>query len=230
MEEVKLKHMRQYAYSQGNTESASSRDISPFLVALGGVVAGLTIAGLIWLARITLADHMNFTAMATADVIQPDKFRNTAGTIAQLNERVEALNHTVSSLEAKLTRVMEITDAISSDNEKHAGSSHQVLSESDEHDSESDSSRVGMSRDIHGVPETREPFVVTHTIKTRVNLRPTTSLNSKPIAVLKVGTEVQYIRESDGWDYVMTQSHGKGWCSSEYLSPVLARKQRTSAN
>ena len=98
MEEVKLKHMRQYAYSQGNTESASSRDNSPFLIALGGVVAGLTIAGLIWLARVTLADHMNFTAVATTDVIQPDRLRKSTGAIAQLNERVEALNQTIPSI------------------------------------------------------------------------------------------------------------------------------------
>jgi hypothetical protein len=230
MEEVKKKHMRQHAYSQGNTESASSRDNSPLLIALGGVVAGLTIAGLVWLARTTIADHIDFTAATTADIIQPGEFRKSTETIAELNERVEALNHTVGTLEAKLTRVMEITDAISSDNENHAGSSPQDLSESDEHDSENNSSRVSVSRTVRGVPETREPFVATHMVKAKLNLRPTTSLDSKPIAVLKAGTEVQYIRESDGWDYVMTQSNVKGWCSSEYLSPVLPREQRTSAN
>jgi len=230
IEEVKQKHMRQYAYSHGNIESASSRDNSRFLTALGGVVAGLAIAGLFWLARTSLTDHMDFTAVATPDVIQADKFRRSTGTIAQLNERIEALNHTVSSLEAKLTRVREITDAISRDNENRAGSSHQALSESDEHDFESDSGRVSMSRDVREVPETSEPFVATHTVKAKLNLRPTASLDSKPIAVLNVGTKVQYLRESDGWDYVMTQSHGKGWCSSEYLSHVLPGEQRTSAN
>jgi len=230
MEEVRQRHKRLHPYSQSNTEPASSKDPSRYLIALGGVVAGLTIAGLFWLARTTLTDHMDFTAVTIADVIQPDRLRRSTGAIAQLNERVESLNHTVGTLEAKLTRVMVITDAISSDNENHAGSSPQSLSESDEHDSESDSSRVSVSRDVRGAPETSEPFVATHTVKAKLNLRPTTSLDSKPIAVLKVGTEVQYIRESDGWDYVMTQFHGKGWCSSKYLSPVLPREQRTSTN
>jgi hypothetical protein len=65
-------------------------------------------------------------------------------------------------------------------------------------------------------------FVPTHTVNTRLNLRPSTSLDEAPIALLEVGTMVKYIDEENGWYYVDTALHGKGWCASEYLSPLQA--------
>ena len=67
-------------------------------------------------------------------------------------------------------------------------------------------------------------FIPTHTVRAKLNLRPSASLDTTPIAVLKVGSEVEYIREADGWYYVNTQLHGKGWCSSEYLSSLSPHK------
>jgi hypothetical protein len=63
-------------------------------------------------------------------------------------------------------------------------------------------------------------FAPTHTVKTRLNLRPSTSLDEAPIALLDAGTKVRYIDEEDGWYYVDTALHGQGWCASEYLSPL----------
>jgi hypothetical protein len=75
-------------------------------------------------------------------------------------------------------------------------------------------------RSAHITSEAVKVFVPTHTVRAKLNLRPSASLDTTPIAVLKVGSEVEYIREANGWYYVNTQSHGKGWCSSEYLSSL----------
>jgi uncharacterized protein YgiM (DUF1202 family) len=77
-----------------------------------------------------------------------------------------------------------------------------------------------VSRAVQTATETGEAFFPSHTVKAKVNLRPSASLHTTPIAVLNVGTEVEYISKSDGWYYVNTLTHGKGWCSSEYLSPL----------
>ncbi len=79
-------------------------------------------------------------------------------------------------------------------------------------------------RSAHMTSEAVKAFVPTHTVRAKLNLRPSASLDTTPIAVLKVGSEVEYIREADGWYYVNTQFHGKGWCSSEYLSSLSPHK------
>jgi uncharacterized protein YgiM (DUF1202 family) len=69
-------------------------------------------------------------------------------------------------------------------------------------------------------PEAKQAFSPTHAVQSRLNLRPAATLDSKPIAVLQVGSKVEYISEADGWYYVNTVPHGKGWCASEYLAPL----------
>ena len=78
---------------------------------------------------------------------------------------------------------------------------------------------LNASRVVHMTPETEKAFIPTHTVKAKLNIRSSSSLNATPIAVLEAGSEVEYISEADGWYYVNTQFRGKGWCSSDYLSP-----------
>jgi len=80
------------------------------------------------------------------------------------------------------------------------------------------------SRSAQMTSKAVKAFIPTHTVRAKLNLRPSASLDTTPIAVLKVGSEVEYIREADGWYYVNTQLHGKGWCSSEYLSSLSPHK------
>jgi len=75
-------------------------------------------------------------------------------------------------------------------------------------------------------PEAVKAFVPTHTVRANLNLRPSPSLNTRPIAVLKAGSEVEYIKENDDWYYVNTQLHGEGWCSSKYLSSLSPPKNK----
>jgi uncharacterized protein YgiM (DUF1202 family) len=76
------------------------------------------------------------------------------------------------------------------------------------------------------IPEAVKAFVPTHTVRANLNLRPSPSLNTEPITVLKAGSEVEYIKEDDGWYYVNTQLHGKGWCSSKYLTSLSPPKNK----
>jgi len=71
-------------------------------------------------------------------------------------------------------------------------------------------------------------FTPTHIVKSRLNLRRSASSKAMSIAVMEAGSKVHYMRESDGWYYVNAPSYGKGWCSSEYLSPL--NQQYASVN
>ncbi|NOR39927.1 MAG: SH3 domain-containing protein [Gammaproteobacteria bacterium] len=73
---------------------------------------------------------------------------------------------------------------------------------------------------VQAINETDREFTPTHTVKARLNLRPSASLSTMPITVLKVGAQVEYISEIDDWYYVNTEFNGKGWCSSNYLSSL----------
>jgi hypothetical protein len=103
---------------------------------------------------------------------------------------------------------------------KHISTSKQHIPESADAELAFDTKKPNDSKALHMTPEAVKGFVPTHTIKDRLNLRPSSSFDSTPIAVLKAGSEVEYIKEADGWYYVDTPLHGKGWCSSEYLSPL----------
>jgi uncharacterized protein YgiM (DUF1202 family) len=74
--------------------------------------------------------------------------------------------------------------------------------------------------------EAVKAFVPTHTARANLNLRPSPSLNTRPIAVLKSGSMVEYLKEDGGWYYVNTQLHGEGWCSSKYLYSLSPSKNK----
>jgi hypothetical protein len=231
MEEVIQKQKRLQEQSQATTQSRSAKDKSQYILALGGVAAGLTIALIVWLAiSIVATDHINMSAADRAEAIHTGVIKKSSDTIAQLNERVELLTESVSSLEASLMRVMVLTDSITDIDKKNASSSGQDIPESADAGSAFAMTDPNASSGSHMTPEAEKSFVPTHTVKTRINLRPSSSSNTTPIAVLEAGSEVEYIKEADGWYYVNTQSHGKGWCSSEYLSPLSPAQKRATAN
>ena len=230
MEEVIQKQKRLQEQSHATTESRSANDKSQYILALGGVAAGLTIAVIVWLAKSILAtEHINMIAPETADVIHPGEIKKSSDVLAQLNERVELLTESISNMEAKLMRVMALNDSISNIEEKYASSSQQDKLESAEVNSAIDMYELD-APGVHVASETEKPFVPTHTVNAKLNLRPSASLNSRPSAVLKAGTKVEYISQADGWYYVKTRYNGKGWCSSDYLSPLLPTQEMPSTN
>jgi hypothetical protein len=231
MKEIRQKQQRLQKDSLGTTESSSANDKSHYFLALGGVAVGITIAVIFWLAKsIVTTDHINMMAPERAEAIHTGEIKKVIDNIAQLNERMELLTESITKLEAKLTRVTVLSDSISTIEKNYAASSRQQLSGSADSVSTSDMNESDASGVVHTAPETEKAFVPTHRVNARVNLRPSASLNTTPITVLKIGTEVEYLRKADDWYYVNTQLHGKGWCSSDHLSPLLPIQQKTSAN
>ncbi len=228
-EEIQKQKWLQGQY-QHKTESSQTKDKSQYMIALGGIAAGLTIAVIIMLAKsIVTKDHSNMFALDRDIAIHTGEISKPSDEIAMLNERVESLTESVSNLEAKLTHVMALTDSIAIVETKHADSSPQQIPESADANSAFDMNESNGSSANQITTEAEKAFVPTHIVKARVNLRPSASLNTKPIAVLNVGTEVEYISKSDGWYYVNTQSHGKGWCSPDYLSHLSSTQRNSSA-
>jgi hypothetical protein len=222
---------QKWLQEQSHAKSSSAKDKSQYIVALGGVAAGLTIAVIAWLAMsIVTTEHIDMSEADKAVTIHTGIINKSSNNIAELNERVKSLTESVSSLEARLTHVMALTDSIAIVETNHAASSLQQIPESADAKSAFDMNESGASRVVDNAPEAVKVFIPTHTVKARVNLRPSASLHTTPIAVLNVGTEVEYISKSDGWYYVNTQSHGKGWCSSDFLSPLSSTQRKSSAN
>lgn len=231
MEEVIQKQKKLQKQSQAKTESRSAKDKSQYIIALGGVAAGLTIAVMVWLAMsIVMTDHINMSEADKAVTVHTGLIKKSSNNIAELNERVESLTESVSTLEARLTKIIALTDSIAVVKTNYAASSPQQIPESADANSAFDMNDSSASSVVDNAPEAVKVFIPTHTVKARVNLRPSASLHTAPIAVLNVGTEVEYISKSDGWYYVNTQSHGKGWCSSDFLSPLSSTQRKSSAN
>ena len=221
IEEVIKKQKWLQEQSHAKTASSSTRDKSQYIIALGGVAAGITIAVIVWLAKsIVTTDHNDMSEADKAVTIHTGIIRKSSNNIAELNERVESLTESVSTLEARLTKIMGLTDSIAIVETNRTASSPQQIPESADANATLETNGSSVSRAVQTATETGEAFIPSHTVKARVNLRPSASLHTTPIAVLNVGTEVEYISKSDGWYYVNTLAHGKGWCSSEYLSPL----------
>jgi hypothetical protein len=217
IQEVIQERKRLLEKAQAQTESRSATDKSQYILAIGGVAAGLTIAVIVWLATtIMRTDHIAMSATDSAIVIHKGAISKLDENIARLNGRLESLTKSVSNLEARLIHLVRLTDSIAKTETQHATSFPQQLPEST------------ASRSPQITTEAGREFVPTHIAKARVNLRPAASLNTTPVTVLDAGTKVRYIRESDGWYFVNTPSHGKGWCSSEYLAPLSPTQHKSS--
>ena len=190
LNEIRQKRLESENDLQANEPSTSSSDKPLKIVALGGVATGFIAA---WLMNSFLStENADLIAQKSRVAIYENEIREANKTIEQLNDRVDMLAKSISSLEAEpadgkpastlaTSRTPEVTDSTA-------------------------------TRDTALIP--------THVVKTRLNLRKSTSLDDAPIGVLSTGTEVRYINEEKGWYYVDTELLGKGWCASEYLSPL----------
>ena len=197
---------------------------------LGGVIAGVALATTVWWVKpVGVAGDTSTYALGTAEsihtrstsVLQPDTsgIKKPIDDIAHLNERVESLNDTIINLEVKLMHVLVLADSIA-DIESKRVTAAQHMSATNEAESVFDTMEPTASGIATATNESTKEFTPTHTVNAKLNLRPSASLNTTPIAVLKVGAQVEYISEIDGWYYVNAESIGKGWCASSYLSSL----------
>ena len=215
--------------SQRVSRSSRADDSYLYIVAFIGVATGFTLAFAVWLVNSVMAkDAVSSITPESTVVINAREIRETNNDIRHLHARVDSLTKSIASLEAMLRRITLLTD-IATYHEKN----NRAPARPD--NLHSDSAKPAYNRDkpdasakIGTNPETQQNFVPTHTVNDWLNLRPSSSLNSEPIAVLKLGSEVEYISEKDDWYYVNTPTHGKGWCYSAYLSPLSPTQENTS--
>jgi hypothetical protein len=216
LNEIRQKQLNSLEKLQTTTPSNADNGKSQYLVALGGVAAGLIIAVIVMLAKsIWLNDSVSISSTDSNGPMQASMIRQANTHIDQLNMRIEVLTESVNSLETRLTRVMELTKPITDIEMKFAATILETspTSAGNQYTSSTTGHRVADPANIIS-------FVPTHIVNAKLNLRPSKSLDTTPVAVLEAGTEVEYIKETDGWFYVNTEQHGKGWCASEFLSPL----------
>ena len=92
IEEASRQRKRLQESSRANIESNSTNEKSQYILALGGVAAGLTIATIVWLANTILTkDNINMTYSELAEAAQTVEIKKSSNNIAQLNARVELL-------------------------------------------------------------------------------------------------------------------------------------------
>jgi len=213
LNEIRQKRLESEKNIQANETSSTSNDKPLIIVALSGVATGLIIAWLIYLFLST--DDADLIAQKSRIVIYENEIREANKIIEQLNDRVELLAGSTSSLEPELVQTNEFME----DN-KIAEKTNSTEQEPSEQARETLQPTKSESQDSAAASATA--FIPTHVVKTRLNLRTSSSLDNVPIGILNTGTEVRYIDEVNGWYYVDTRQLGKGWCASEYLSPLTS--------
>jgi len=213
LNEIRQKRLESEKNIQAKETSSTSNDKPLIIMALSGVATGLIIAWLIYLSLST--DDADLIAQKSRIVIYENEIREANKIIEQLNDRVELLTETISNLEPELVHTNEFME----DN-KIAEKMNSTEQEPSEQARETLQPTTSESQDSAAASATA--FIPTHVVKTRLNLRTSRSLDNVPIGILNTGTEVRYIDEVNGWYYVDTRQLGKGWCASEYLSPLTS--------
>ena len=192
---------------------ASFHSLSPVATLLIGCVAGVAISAFFWWVKsVGTVDENRMIALESIDAIQVGTINKSIENIMNLTKRIETLTDTVLALEVKLRDTLALADGKADKGNEAVKADAKLEAKSvvpDAHVAITDTHKTVMV------------FTPTHTVNANLNLRPSPSLSSAPIAVLKTGSKVKYINERNGWYFVNTKSHGEGWCSSEYLSPIL---------
>lgn len=214
--------------------SSKLGNYAPFLsirhdisLVLGGAVAGIVITTIVWWAKsVGTIDSSNLNTLESDGVIHTGSSTSQHNKIDHINKRIELLADNVTDLEAKLMSVIVLTDSINSTENKQVAGAQRHTSNFDGAKATFSTMEPTAAGVSSSSTKNEDEFTPTHTAKAKLNLRPSASLETTPIAILKVGAEIEYISEADGWYYVNTQLHGKGWCSSDYLIPLLPAHKR----
>ena len=216
LNEIRQKQLGPDTDTEANEPFTASGDKSLKIAALGGVAAGFKAA---WFMNSFLSrDNVDPIAPSSSVVIYENNIREANKTIEQLNDRVELLTESISDLEAEITQAIGLVE-INKETEKTT-LTDQGDPEPDDEKPVSTPAEQQASNSADSAARSDNAFKPTHTVRTKLNLRPSTSLDDQPIGVLSAGTEVRFVDEANGWYYVDTEQFGIGWCASEYLSPL----------
>jgi hypothetical protein len=216
LNEIRQQQLESDKNQRSNKPPATASDKSLLIAVLGGVAAGFITAWLMY--SLLSTKNVDRIAQDSRVAIQENEIRAANKSIEMLNDRVVSLTKSISSLGAELTQVLELADpdkiivkTTFTDQGTPKPAEKKPLS------TMASSLAQGVSDRAANIDET---FIPTHVVKTRLNLRASTSLDNPPIGVLSTGTQVRYIDEVNGWYYIDTERFGKGWCASKYLSPL----------
>lgn len=207
LNEIRQKQLESYTNLQAVKPSTTASNKSLIIAVLGGVATGFITA---WLMNSFLStENVDLIAQKSRVVFYEDEIRGVNKTIEQLNDRVELLSKSVSSLEFELNEKVEKITITDQDIPEPADEKPVFTLAASQASEVADNAAIS-----------DKTFIPTHVVKDRLNLRSSTSLDDAPIGVLSAGTGVSYIDEVNGWYYVDTEQLGKGWCVSEFLSPL----------
>ena len=222
IEEIKqLQRERVQGSRHTKAENGAAHNRAHYLFTLGGVTVGLMIAAVIWLTKPLVMENDNVTIQAKAsENIRAGEISEINANIVRLSQRMALVSKTISDMDAKFKRILVYADSMADVKSKDAYTLQDLSADPADEAAEFDEDNPDKPVVDNTEQATEQAFVPTHRVNARINLRPSTSLQTRPIAVLDVGTEVEYISETDGWYYVKTRSHGNGWCSSDYLSSL----------
>jgi hypothetical protein len=206
LNEIRQKQLESQPIHRSSTETTVAGEKSQFIAALVGVAIGIAIAVIAW--SLMTANQGNSSPAQLQPPIYTSKIREANEQIEHLSARIDLMTDSISGLEERLARLT-------------AASEHTLTTDPNTSSSQHREVPVHTGSDTAALmPETESIFVPTHRVTARVNLRPSPSVETLPITTLDNGVEVQYLREDGNWFYVDTKVHGKGWCASEYLSPL----------
>ena len=173
------------------------------------------------------------TAMAWWVATDAPAIESTGRNIDLLNRRVEQLGDEIAGLESGLTRLLELAESTANREQSEAAAVTDVIAEPAHAQTvpvaAPEVTAAEAAAETETGTETGEPVMVapdeglspTHSVSSRLNLRPSASLDTIPVTVLPAGTQVEKISETGDWYYVDAGVHGKGWCFSDYLAPLL---------
>lgn len=210
--------------TQQSTREASpapvSNNNSHYLFAMLGMAAGFIISSVVWMVTpLSKTDDMKIIMPESQVSVDADQISKANEQIARLSGRLELLTQSVNALETRLNRLGDLSSSSTGAEIKPADIFQNHMADAAETETTTGANRLAASGEALS-SNAENPFTPTHSVITNLNLRPSASLDSTPVAILSVGTKVEYMHESGDWYFVNTEEHGKGWCASGYLAPL----------
>ena len=220
LNEIRQRQLDSQQSAQETDPAPISNNNSHYLFVLLGMAAGFIISIIVWMViPLSKTDDMKIIMPESQVSIDANEISKANEQIARLSGRLELLTQSINTLETRLNRLSD-TSGSSLDTEIKPARTFQkhMAKAADTRTTIGANALAASEHDLSS--KAGNTFIPTHNVTTNLNLRPSASLDSSPVATLSSGTKVEYLDESGDWYYVNTEQHGKGWCASGYLSPL----------
>ena len=221
LNEIRQKQLESHNKTRETSPATAPNNNPHYIFLLAGLAAGLIISIIVWMVSpLSKTDDVEIIIPESHVSIDTSSLDKANEHIEQLNNRLELLSRSIDVLETRLNRLRGLSDSNHHAGMMPAHTYQNRIKEAASTESTIDANEAVSSRSAIS-SNTVNSFNPTHSVTANLNLRPSASLDSKPVATLSTGTKVEYMHESGGgWYYVNTEQHGKGWCASKYLSPL----------